>query len=285
MKILTRRSSPMADLSTLPQGRSRVTGLLERLAMRWGLVVAGLLAWEYAANRSTSGYFVPPSTIFTTTLDLWFSEGAPRFVTELFTDNVIPSLGRLMAAWLLAAAIGVSLGVLLALSRSAYDYVKPFLDLMRSIPSPALIPVFMVVLGLGNAMRISVITFVAVWPVLINTVEGVRGIDRIQFETAEAFNMGRLAQLRHIVIPGSSPQVIAGLRVALSLALNLLVLSELVASSNGLGFFVQRSQDLFALADMWSGVTLIVVIGLLLNVGFVKLEQRLLRWYTGERLN
>ncbi|MCM2391868.1 ABC transporter permease [Streptomyces albipurpureus] len=283
MTTRTQEAGPAESLAPVkPPTYARVAGVARDLVVRWGVLVVAVVVWHQLARSSTSGYFPVPTDILDTTRTLWFS-GQPPFVTDLFTENVGSSLGRLLQGWALAVVIGIAGGVLIGSSALAADMVRPLLDFMRSIPSPAVLPVFLVLLGIGDNMRVSLIAFVSLWPVLLNTVEGVRTVDRVKLDTARVFGLGRVARLRHVVFPAASPKILAGMRVALSLGLNLMVISELVAANNGVGHFVDASQDYFRIVDMWSGIIMIVIIGILLNLSFMALEKRLLRWHIGER--
>jgi ABC-type nitrate/sulfonate/bicarbonate transport system permease component len=111
----------------------------------------------------------------------------------------------------------------------------------------------------------------------------VRGIDQSLLETARAYALSRTDRLWAVLLPAASPQIFAGLRTALSLALILMVISEMEASTNGIGFFVLQSQRSFAIPDMWSGILLLGGLGFGFNIGFVELERRILRWHRGAR--
>jgi ABC-type nitrate/sulfonate/bicarbonate transport system permease component len=124
---------------------------------------------------------------------------------------------------------------------------------------------------------------VCLWPVLLNTIDGVTGIDPTLRDTARVYGVKGPGLLRRIVLPAASPQIFAGMRTSLSLALILMVISEMVASTNGIGFFVLQSQRSFAIPEMWSGILLLGLLGYLLNVVFVLVERRVLAWHRGAR--
>jgi ABC-type nitrate/sulfonate/bicarbonate transport system permease component len=132
-------------------------------------------------------------------------------------------------------------------------------------------------------MRVVLIAFGSVWPVLLNTIEGTRTVDPLQLDTGAAFKLPRRARLWHIVLPAAMPKIFAGMRVSLSLAVILMVVSELVASTNGIGYRILNSQIMFLLTDMWCGIVLLAVIGYTLNALFVKVENHVLSWHRGAR--
>ena len=138
-------------------------------------------------------------------------------------------------------------------------------------------------IGVGNSMKVFIIAFVCIWPVLLNVIDGVTGVDPTLRETARAYRIARRDYVRHVMLPAASPQIFAGLRVSLSLALIMMVVSEMVASTNGIGYFVLQSQRTFAIPEMWSGILLLGILGYGLNALLTLLERRALGWHRGAR--
>jgi ABC-type nitrate/sulfonate/bicarbonate transport system permease component len=198
-------------------------------------------------------------------------------------QDIIPSLARLLAGWSLAVILGIALGTAIGRSRRVSELLDPSLQFLRAIPGPALVPVFILLLGTESVMRIVLIAFGCVWPVLLNTIEGTRTVDPLQLDTASAFKLPRRARLWHIILPAAMPKIFAGIRVSLALAVILMVVSELVASTNGIGYRIQNAQIMFLLTDMWCGIVLLAVIGYTLNAVFLKVEDTVLNWHRGAR--
>ena len=146
-----------------------------------------------------------------------------------------------------------------------------------------LLPLLMIIIGVNWRMQVFVIIFGSLWPVLLNTVEGVRATDEVQRDTARSYGLGRAARLRYLILPAAAPQILAGIRQCLSIALILMVISELWYTSSGLGFTIVKFQRDFAIPEMWSGILVLGLIGLLLAVLFRYIERYLLRWYHGLR--
>jgi ABC-type nitrate/sulfonate/bicarbonate transport system permease component len=257
---------------------------LQSAVIRFGLGFALIALWQYLAMRAGSVFFPPPSEIAKRAVELWFSGPPSRLFLgdEVFRD-VLPSLGRLLAGWSLAVVFGITLGALIGRSQKASELVDPSLQFLRAIPGPALVPVFILLLGTESTMRIVLIAFGSVWPVLLNTIEGTRTVDPVQLDTASAFKLPRGARLFRIVLPAAMPKIFAGIRVSLSLAVILMVVSELVASTNGIGYRILNAQIMFMLTDMWCGIVLLAVIGYSLNALFLKVEDRVLDWHRGAR--
>jgi ABC-type nitrate/sulfonate/bicarbonate transport system permease component len=263
---------------------SAVVEGLRFFIVRFGLGACLIGLWQYLAMRGGSIFFPSPSEIVIRAVELWLS-GLPSslFLGEGVFQDIIPSLGRLLAGWSLAVIVGIALGTVIGRSRRFSELLDPSLQFLRAIPGPALVPVFILLLGTESTMRIVLIAFGCVWPVLLNTIEGTRTVDPLQLDTASAFKLPGRARLWHIILPAAMPKIFAGIRVSLALAVILMVVSELVASTNGIGYRIQNAQIMFLLTDMWCGIVLLAVIGYSLNALFLKVEDSVLTWHRGAR--
>jgi len=237
------------------------------------LVVLG--AWWAVSAGSTDPFFPSLAKIIDQFGQTW--------LFSRFDSDVVPSLARMFAGYAIAAGVGIPLGVALGLARRLHEAVAPLLEFARAIPPPALIPFGIVVLGVGDAMKIFIIVAVCVFPIVLNAIDGVRSVDPELMDAGRAYQVGRRDRLVHVVLPASMPQIFAGLRTALSLALILMVISEMVASTNGIGYFVLQSQRTFAITEMWSGILLLGILGYVLNLAFGLVERRVLRWHRAAR--
>ncbi|WP_329531238.1 ABC transporter permease subunit [Streptomyces sp. NBC_01450] len=236
------------------------------------LLVAG---WWLASDGSTNVYWPPLRTILRTFPDVWTS--------ERLRSDLVPSVLRLLAGYAAAAVVGVALGTVIGSYRRVRAVCEPVLEFLRALPPPVLVPVIMLFAGIGDTMKIAVIASGCVWPILLNTVEGVRAVDSVMAETARSYGITGLARLRGVVLRAASPQIFAGLRQALSIGIILMVISEMFAASNGLGFTIVQFQRSFAIPDMWTGILVLGLLGFLLSVVFHVVERRVLGWYHGLR--
>jgi ABC-type nitrate/sulfonate/bicarbonate transport system permease component len=176
------------------------------------------------------------------------------------------------------------LGVPLGLSRWARLWAMPHIEYWRAVPPPALLPISVVLLhSIGNIQKVSFIAFFCLFPVLLNTIDGVRGIDPTLADTARSYGLGRLERIRRIVLPAALPQIAAGMRNSLSLAVIMMVLSEYFSSTSGVGYVLLISKNTFQLAPMWAAIVLIGLLGYLLNLLFILAERRVLAWHRGWR--
>jgi ABC-type nitrate/sulfonate/bicarbonate transport system permease component len=249
--------------------------VLRRVLLALGLPVLLVAAWWLVSAGSTDFYRPPLSTILTAFADTW--------TWDRIRADVLPSLARLAVGYTLALVAGIALGVLIGSRRQVRAFLEPVLELLRSIPPPVLVPAFILLTGLGDRTKVLVIAFGSVWPILLNTVEGVRGRDEVLSDTCRTYGIGGGLRLWHLVLRSASPRIVAGARQALAIAIIVMVISEMIAANNGLGFTVLQFQRGFQIPEMWSGVLVLGLIGVLLAWGFRWAERRVLGWYYGQR--
>jgi ABC-type nitrate/sulfonate/bicarbonate transport system permease component len=235
-----------------------------------------LLAWQLWTVHADDPNFPRLSTILVTFRKMWFF--------SQFGSDVVPSLERIALGFGIAVVAGILIGIPLGLSPKARLWSLPHVEYWRAVPPPALLPISIILVhSIGNTQKVAFIAFFCLFPVLLNTIDGVRGIEPTFLETARSYGMGKVERVRRIVLPAASPQIAAGMRNALALAVITMVLSEYFASSNGVGYVLLISKNTFQLAPMWAAIVLIGVLGYLLNVVFLLLERRLLAWHRGWR--
>jgi ABC-type nitrate/sulfonate/bicarbonate transport system permease component len=241
------------------------------------LAVPALLValWWVLSSGSTSPFFPPLRDILEAFRTNWL-------FGRLDTD-VVPSLLRMLAGYAIALALGIAIGLplgLVTLLRSAFE---PVVEYLRALPVVALIPLFIVVTGIGDLTKVLVIALGAVWPILLNTQDGVGSVEPELRLMAVAYRLTLWQRIWRIVLPSALPQIFAGARTALAISFIVMVISEMLAATNGIGYFVLQSQSSFAITDMWSGIILLGVLGYLFNLLFLAVQHRVLRWHTGYR--
>jgi ABC-type nitrate/sulfonate/bicarbonate transport system permease component len=282
---ITTGAATRADTGTPGKHRPapvrRGRGRLRAAAFRWLVLVVLVAVWEAATRVAGSTFFPPPSTIVTRMHAMWFSGPPGRlFLTDLAVDNILPSLGRMAAGFAGGALAGVALGLALGLSSRTYDYLDGVLQFLRAIPPPALVTVFLVVFGFGLRMQLAFIMFSIVWPVLLNTADGARSVEPLHLQTCQVFRLSRAERLIRVVVPSALPKMFAGLRLALSLSLIVMVFAELLpGTTNGIGFQLTDAYSTFDLPAMWAAIVLLGVLGYLLNEVFLIVERRVLAWH------
>jgi ABC-type nitrate/sulfonate/bicarbonate transport system permease component len=248
---------------------------LQRNALGIAVVIALLVLWEIVARVKQSVYIPPVSTIFTTFWHEWFT--GPQM-----HDQTLPSMVRMFIGYCWASALGIVVGVLIGAYRPLYRLLDPFLQFLRAIPPTAIIPVGILLIGIGDLMKIIVITFGAFWPILINAADGARNVPPERLDTARIFGVSRLGVLASVIFPSALPGIFAGLRTGLAIAFIMIVVSEMIGSTNGLGYYILQAQRTFAIPEMYGGIVLLAILGYCLNVGFLAIEHRVLAWHHGQ---
>lgn len=237
------------------------------------LVLIGV--W-WVASAVTGLYYLPtPGEIAATFVEVW---GAERLAAD-----VLPSIGRLIGGFTLGSVLGVALGVVLGLSARLRAVLEPVLEFFRAIPPPVLVPLLMLFVGVNTTMKLAVIVSGCIWPILLNTIEGVRAVDPVLIDTCRCYGIRGRRWMTTLVLRSASPQIMAGMRQGLSIAIILMVISEMFASSSGLGYTIIQFQRSFAIPEMWSGILLLGLLGFGLSVLFGLAERRVLYWYNGVR--
>jgi sulfonate transport system permease protein len=252
-----------------------MTRRLGNLALETWLPVALVVSWWVTSADSTSIFFPPLSEIVQVFRDTWLFE---RVGVDL-----VPSLLRFLQGLVIGSLLGIGLGLVLGMWTLGRRSLMPSIDFARSIPGTALVSVWIVLFGFDNLMKVVAISFITLFPVLLNTIDGVRGVDPSQLDMAKAYRIGRRHQIVRIILPAASPQIFTGLRIGLAVALLMMAFSEMFAGTDGIGFFIYFAQQTFRIPDMWTGIVLLGILGYLVNLVFVLIERRVLRWHRGWR--
>jgi ABC-type nitrate/sulfonate/bicarbonate transport system permease component len=253
--------------------RDRIRWFLSSRWIGFGLVAVLLFAWQEASvHHLLDPVFIPPvSDILHAALNTW-QDGTLR-------DAITGTVVRFAQGYFWAVLLGVTIGVLMGYWRTLYALLEPTVELLRPLPPPAIVPIAILLLGVEDRMKIAVTVFASFFPVVINTIHGIRGVDPILIDTARTFGYGRLAIVRRIVLPAALPSIFAGMRISLAVALILTVLSEMVAGTGGVGYFILDAERSFRIPEMYAGVLALMILGYLLNWIFVIVERYALHWY------
>jgi ABC-type nitrate/sulfonate/bicarbonate transport system permease component len=280
MTTLQERTSPVPTPASTTPGRRPWRRAVEILA-KWVVFAVCVVLWQLATVAAEQPYFPTPEVIGEKIVDLWLS-GPPShlFLTDQVATDILPSVLRLLGGWSAAAVIGITLGLVLGRSETIYAYLSPTLNFLRSVPPPALLPVFYVLFPLGTPMQLAMIIFGVVWPILLNTIDGAHTLDETVVETSRSMRLSKPRFLATVVLPAALPKVFAGLRVSMSLALILMVISELEGSFNGIGSQMIYAQRNFDLPAMWAGIVLLGILGYVLNALLLAMQNRVIGWHT-----
>ncbi|OFZ88306.1 MAG: hypothetical protein A2V78_00565 [Betaproteobacteria bacterium RBG_16_64_18] len=247
--------------------KSRLLGVMFIVLLLAVWELSGMLEWVSRLSLPRMSSVV---------VTLWGLIGSGELPAELGS-----SLWRMFAGYFIGIGLGVLLGLLMGSYRTFYNLLEPITEILRPIPSPAYVPIAILFLGIDDEMKIFMIAFSAFFPVLLNTYSGVRSVDPVQLQTAKTFGVKGSRLLWQIVLPSAAPFIFTGMRVSLAVALIVMVISEMVAASNGIGYFVLAAQRGFKVREMFAGVVTLAVIGYVLNRVFLAIENRVLAWHHG----
>ena len=191
---------------------------------------------------------------------------------------VLATIGSWAPGLLIAAVAGVAGGIALSLMPGLEIATRPILEFLRPIPSVALIPVALLVFGIGLQMQLFMIAFAAIWPVLFSAKAGVEGVDPRFLETARVLGLRRMARIFRIVLPSALPSVATGLRTASAIALVLAITVEMLTGRPGVGFYIENVRLNGLITEMWAAIFVTGILGYLVNALFMSVERYVLPW-------
>lgn len=236
------------------------------------VTIALLGLWALIAEKQwISPVFLPgPAATFLSLQDAWINGDLPELTRGTVT--------RMFYGWLLASAFGIVLGTLIGVSATMRAWLQPSFEFIRPLPASALVPVAIALFGLSPAMVLFVITFGAIWPVLLGMIHGFASIEPRLNEVSRVLGLSRFAFIVKIGLPNALVDALAGMRISLTISLILAVVGEMLTSQSGLGTAILLAARSFRAADLFAGVLLLGGIGLGSNFLLYLLEQRLLIW-------
>jgi len=275
MTDIARIDNPAAVPATPARRRGKLGPFWNTRLLGVAFIGVLLILWEIAAANA----IFPPMSFprMSSILSTWWQ----LLASGELLGELLPSMWRMFAGYFIGVALGVAIGLVMGYVRFFYNLLEPITEVLRPIPSPAYLPIMILFLGIDDEMKIFMIAFASVFPVLLNTYSGVRSVDPIQLQTARTFGVSGRKLLTQIVLPASSPYIFTGMRISLAVALIVMVISEMVAASNGIGYFILSAQRGFKIRDMFAGVLTLAVLGYILNRLFLLTENRVLAWHYG----
>jgi ABC-type nitrate/sulfonate/bicarbonate transport system permease component len=250
-----------------------------RLLMTFGLLVVLLAAWQVAASIAPSPFIPSPATIGATFWKLFVAGGASLSPSSAWLQQALPTIGRALLGFVLACVSGVLIGTLIGLSRIVRYSTSWVVDFIRAIPASAMLPLFILVLGGSDAMRVAFITYTISLYALINTANGVGSVDPALLMTGRVFRLSRVAIVFRIVLPAASPQIFAAVRIATNGSTIVAIVSEFFVASNGIGYQIRYTSSIFDYPGMWAWILLLSLYGLALNLIVEAVGRRLLSWH------
>jgi NitT/TauT family transport system permease protein len=275
--VAARPHTVSAKASGGPAGTSHVRRAgraLVGLFTRTVAVLALFAVWETAPRLGLADRtFLPP---FSEVAVVWWQ----LLLDGQLAEHTWASLGRSVTGFALAVVVAVPLGLLIGWYKAVADLLGPLLELFRNTAALALLPVFVLLLGIGETSKISIVLYACTWPILLNTVGAVRTVDPTLLRLARSMGLPAPRIFQKIVLPASVPAVFTGVRLAGAVAILVLVAAEMVGAKAGLGYLVNASQFNFAIPEMYAGIITISAIGVSVNQLLVALERRFTSWRT-----
>ena len=259
----------------LPLVRKGTLGInLRRIVYRSAAIVGLLAIWELAPRLGlVDSTFLPP---FSDVMVAWWQ----LFADGQLLDNTLASLGRSLTGFGLAVVTAVPLGLLIGWYKPVAELLGPLLEVFRNTAALALLPVFVLLLGIGETSKISIVLYACVWPILLNTISGVRSVDPLLIKSARSLGLRPVRMFQKVVLPAAVPTVFTGIRLAGAYSILILIAAEMVGAKAGLGYLINYAQYNFAVPDMYAGIITISAVGLLVNQLLVQLERRFSTWRT-----
>lgn len=277
LSITDRRHADSTDPAAPGQASARLR-LLQSTWLLPTLTTAGLLVVAEAVLRSPL-----VDTTYLPTVTAVLGKVGALAQTAPFWQAIADTVAQAAAGLAVAVSVAVPLGFLTGLSRLADDLTAYLVQLLRPVPAVALIPLFILVVGIGDDLAIALGAFAGTWPLLVQVRSGLSDVDPVAADTVRVFGMPWYARIRWVQVPSAMPHILTGLRISATLALILAVTAELVAGSPGLGRDLALGQSAGDVVTMYAYVLVIGTFGVCLNLLLGLVEHRVLAWHADRR--
>jgi NitT/TauT family transport system permease protein len=255
----------------------RALALLGRAVWKSTAIALLLLLWEFGPNAlldQSTRVFLPP---LHDDLYAWWQLAKSGGLQA----HLSASLTRSGIGFGLAIVAAVPLGLLIAWYRPLASFLNPVLELFRNTAALALLPVFTLLLGIGETSKIAIVAYASFFPVLLNTIAGVQTVDPLLIRAARTMGLPNFRMFQKVVLPSAVPTIFTGIRMAGAASILVLIAAEMAGAKAGLGYLIINDQSSFRIPEMYAGILTISVLGLLVNTVLVRLERHFSRWRTG----
>ncbi|MEU6829500.1 ABC transporter permease [Nocardia beijingensis] len=270
------RPAPVRTAEAAPTAATRAVRAVSRLAWRvfkpTVVIALFLLLWQLAPTLGlVDEVFLPPFSVVAQAFADLVASG------EMWT-HVSASLSRSLAGYSLALIAGIPVGIAIAWYKPVADFLNPILELFRNTAALALLPVFLLILGIGETSKVAIVVYASFFPILLNTITGVRTVDPLLVKSAASLGFSPIRLFQKVILPAALPSIFTGLRMAAASSILVLLAAEMFGARAGLGYLITAAQQNFAIPNMYAGILAISLLGLAFNGLLVALERRLSRW-------
>ncbi len=253
---------------------ARIGRVLAAVGSRTVAIAVLGAVWEVLPRLgAVDATFLPPLSEVLTT---WWQ----LLISGELGAHTQASLLRSLSGFGLAIAAAIPLGLVIGWYRTAANLLNPLLEVFRNTAALALLPVFVLILGLGETSKVAIIFYACAWPILLNTISGVRTVDPLLVKSARSLGLGPVRLFQKVVLPAAVPTIFTGIRLAGAFSILILIAAEMVGAKAGLGYLINYAQYNFAVPDMYAGIITVSAIGLLVNQLLVVVERRFSTWRT-----
>lgn len=237
-------------------------------------IVIFLALWEVLPRvGAVDPAFLPPFSVVMQT-------GWQLTLNGQLLAHLQASLIRSLSGFVIAIIIAIPLGLAIGWYKPFSDLISPLLELFRNTAALALLPVFILFLGIGETSKIALVIYACTWPILLNTVSGVRNVDPLLIKSARTMGLGPVKLFRKVILPAAVPTIFVGIRLAGAFSVLILIAAEMIGAKAGLGYLINYAQFNFQIPEMFFGIVIITVVGLVFNYSLLLIERRLTAWKT-----
>ncbi|WP_054707200.1 ABC transporter permease [Bacillus sp. JCM 19041] len=235
-------------------------------------ILTFLLIWEAAPRLNlVNPVFLPPFSFVL--IGAW-----ELIINGQMFAHVSASLSRSISGFFIAITLAIPIGLVIGWSKRLSLWINPLLELFRNTAALAVLPVFILLLGIGETSKVAVVSYACFFPILISTVSAVRHVDPLLIKAGQSLALSRLRLFQKVILPAAIPSIFVGLRLAAAASILVLVAAEMIGAKAGLGYLIISSQHSFQIPYMYAGILTISILGLVVNGVLVQIEQRLLHW-------
>ena len=262
------------EKSKKPKPSSEVTSFygVQKAFKRSIVLIVLALIWEIAPRIGIvdQAFFPALTEVFVAWWEMILSG-------ELW-NHFSASITRSIIGFILALVVAIPLGLAIGWYPLARDLLNPAFELFRNTATLALLPVFMLLLGIGEVSKVSIVFYACTFPILLNTIAAVKNVDPLLIKSARSMNVSSIKLFTKVILPASVPTIFTGIRMAGTGCILVLIAAEMIGAKEGLGYYITYAQYNFLIPEMYAGILSISVLGLLVNFGLGKLEKRFSRW-------